>query len=168
MRQKACFSRIDFEFRRRCERKIWNLLSQSGRELGARAMAAYGYARVSTTDQDVTIQEAALRAVGCEVIRSETRSGTATAGRTELQTLIDFARKGDTLVVTRIDRLARSIADLAAIVRALKAWQSETPDRRHPCTYLGVLGSEAVLRLLRTANPTSLSEAQLSHRPLSQ
>ena len=84
-------------------------------------MATYGYARVSTTDQDVTIQEAALRAAGCEVIRSETRSGTATAGWTELQTLIDFARKGDTLVVTRIDRLARSIADLASIVRTLES-----------------------------------------------
>lgn len=83
-------------------------------------MATYGYARVSTTDQDVTIQDAALRAAGCEVIRSEKRSGTSTAGRTELQTLIDFARKGDTIVVTRIDRLARSIADLAAIVRTLE------------------------------------------------
>ena len=83
-------------------------------------MATYGYARVSTTDQDVTIQDAALRAAGCEVIRSEKCSGTSTAGRTELQTLIDFARKGDTIVVTRIDRLARSIADLAAIVRTLE------------------------------------------------
>src|SRR3954467_2311227 len=83
-------------------------------------MATYGYARVSTTDQDVTIQEAALHAAGCEVIRSEKRSGTTTAGRTELQTLIDFARKGDTIVVTRIDRLARSIADLASIVRTLE------------------------------------------------
>src|SRR3954447_6423825 len=83
-------------------------------------MATYGYARVSTTDQDVALQEAALRAAGCEVIRSEKRSGTTTAGRTELQTLIDFARKGDTIVVTRIDRLARSIADLASIVRTLE------------------------------------------------
>ncbi|MET0527349.1 MAG: recombinase family protein [Microvirga sp.] len=84
-------------------------------------MATYGYARVSTTDQDVTIQEAALRAAGCEVIRAEKRSGTSTAGRTELQTLIDFARKGDTIVVTRIDRLARSIADLASIVSTLES-----------------------------------------------
>ena len=83
-------------------------------------MAFYGYARVSTTDQDLVIQEAALRAAGCEVIRSEKRSGTSTKGRTELQTLIDFARKGDTLVVTRIDRLARSIGDLAAVVRTLE------------------------------------------------
>ena len=84
-------------------------------------MAIYGYARVSTTDQDLNVQEAALRAAGCEVIRAEKRSGTTTAGRTELQTLMDFARKGDTIVVTRIDRLARSIADLAGLVRELEA-----------------------------------------------
>ncbi|ACA15370.1 Resolvase domain [Methylobacterium sp. 4-46] len=84
-------------------------------------MAVYGYARVSTTDQDLSLQEEALRAAGCEVIRSEKRSGTSTEGRTELQTLMEFARKGDAIVVTRIDRLARSIADLAAIVRQLEA-----------------------------------------------
>ncbi|WID98157.1 recombinase family protein [Bosea vestrisii] len=83
-------------------------------------MATYGYARVSTTDQDLAIQETALRAAGCEIVRSEKRSGTSTEGRTELRTLIDFARKGDAIVVTRIDRLARSIADLAGIVRTLE------------------------------------------------
>ena len=83
-------------------------------------MASYGYARVSTTDQDLAVQEAALRAAGCEMIRAEKKSGTTTAGRSELQTLIDFVRKGDVIVVTRIDRLARSIADLAAIVRSLE------------------------------------------------
>lgn len=83
-------------------------------------MAIYGYARVITTDQDLAIQEAALRAAGCEIVRSEKRSGTSTEGRTELQTLTEFARKGDAIVVTRIDRLARSIADLASIVRTLE------------------------------------------------
>src|SRR3954468_19475355 len=83
-------------------------------------MASYGYARVSTTDQDLAVQEAALRAAGCEMIRAEKKSGTTTTGRSELQTLLDFVRKGDVIVVTRIDRLARSIADLAAIVRTLE------------------------------------------------
>jgi len=83
-------------------------------------MAIYGYARVSTTDQDLAIQEAALRAAGCEIVRSEKRSGTSTEGRSELQNLIDFTRKGDAIVVTRVDRLARSIADLAGIVRTLE------------------------------------------------
>lgn len=75
----------------------------------------------STTDQSLEIQEAALKAAGCEVIRSETRSGTTTTGRAELQTVLDFLRPGDVLMVTRIDRLARSIGDLQDIVRAVKA-----------------------------------------------
>jgi DNA invertase Pin-like site-specific DNA recombinase len=80
-----------------------------------------GYARVSTTDQDPALQVAALKAAGCSVIRHEKRSGTSTEGRTELATILDFVREGDTLVVTRIDRLARSIGDLAAIVRILES-----------------------------------------------
>jgi len=84
-------------------------------------MTVLGYARVSTTDQDLEIQEAALRAAGCEVIRAEKRSGTTTSGRTELQTVLEFLRSGDVLMVTRIDRLARSIGDLQDIVRAVRA-----------------------------------------------
>src|SRR5436190_10761001 len=83
-------------------------------------MTIIGYARVSTTDQDLSIQEAALKAAGCDVIRAEKRSGTSTNGRTELQTVLDFIRSGDVLMVTRIDRLARSIGDLQDIVRAVK------------------------------------------------
>ncbi len=81
----------------------------------------YGYARVSTTDQDLAIQRAALQTAGCTVIRSETASGTTTRGRSELRTLLDFIRTGDVLVVTRIDRLARSIGDLQTIIAELKA-----------------------------------------------
>lgn len=80
----------------------------------------FGYARVSSADQDLAIQEAALRAAGCTIIRAEKRSGTTTQGRDELRTLIEFARSGDTIIVTRIDRLARSIADLAGIVTTLE------------------------------------------------
>ncbi|WP_426237118.1 recombinase family protein [Pararhizobium sp. DWP1-1-3] len=80
----------------------------------------YGYARVSTNDQDLAIQEAALKAAGCKIIRAEKKSGTSTGGRDELRTLLDFMRAGDTVVVTRIDRLARSIADLGAIVKELE------------------------------------------------
>lgn len=83
-------------------------------------MATYGYARVSTTDQDLSLQKQALEAAGCEVVRSEKMSGTSREGRIELATLLEFLRKGDTLVVTRIDRLARSIEDLAGIVRGLQ------------------------------------------------
>ncbi len=84
-------------------------------------MTIIGYARVSTTDQDLTIQEAALRAAGCEVIRAEKRSGNTTEGREELRTVLEFLRKGDVLMVTRIDRLARSIGDLQDIVRAVRS-----------------------------------------------
>ena len=76
----------------------------------------YGYARVSTTDQDLTIQIDALNAAGCENIRQEKVSGTSTQGRDELNTLLEFMREGDELVVTRVDRLARSIRDLQNIV----------------------------------------------------
>ena len=80
----------------------------------------YGYARVSTIDQDLTIQRAALKAAGCTVVREENASGSKQAGRAELETLLAFLRPGDTLVVTRIDRLARSMKDLQDIVHDLK------------------------------------------------
>ena len=79
----------------------------------------YGYARVSTTEQDLTIQQEALQVFGCEVIRSEKVSGTSVQGRDELNNLLDFIREGDELVVCRVDRLARSIRDLQNIVHSL-------------------------------------------------
>jgi DNA invertase Pin-like site-specific DNA recombinase len=82
-------------------------------------MAVYGYARVSTLEQDLSIQEDALLASGCEIVRSEKVSGTSTQGRAELRNLLDFVRPGDELVITRIDRLARSIGDLQTIVNEL-------------------------------------------------
>ena len=84
-------------------------------------MAIYGYARVSSADQDYVLQEQALRTAGCEIIRAEKASGTVRTGRTELELLLEFLRHGDTLVVTRVDRLARSIKDLQDIVYTLKA-----------------------------------------------
>lgn len=83
-------------------------------------MAIYGYSRVSTVEQDLSIQQEALRAAGCEIIRSEKISGTSTQGRVELRNLLDFVRTGDELVITRIDRLARSVGDLQNIVSELE------------------------------------------------
>jgi DNA invertase Pin-like site-specific DNA recombinase len=54
-------------------------------------------------------------------LRAEKRSGTTTQGREELSTVLDLLRKSDVLMVTRIDRLARSIGDLQDIVRAIRA-----------------------------------------------
>jgi hypothetical protein len=93
-------------------------------------MTVIGYARVSTTDQDLSIQESALRAAGCDVIRAEKQSGSSTQGRAELRTVLDFIGKGDVLLVTRVDRLARSIGDLQDIVRALKARSSRRRSSR--------------------------------------
>jgi DNA invertase Pin-like site-specific DNA recombinase len=80
----------------------------------------YGYARVSSIDQDLDVQHAALKAAGCDVIRAEKQSGTSRKARSELETLLDFVREGDTLVVTRVDRLARSVKDLQDILWALR------------------------------------------------
>ena len=84
-------------------------------------MARIGYARTSTTDQNLAAQIAALKAAGCEVIREEQKSGASLAGRPQLDTILDFIHAGETLVVTRIDRLARSLRDLQLIVDRLKA-----------------------------------------------
>jgi DNA invertase Pin-like site-specific DNA recombinase len=80
----------------------------------------YGYARVTTIDQDLSIQKAALTAAGCAIIREEKVSGTSTEGREELKTLLEFLREGDTLVITRIDRLARNMPDLQNLVHDLR------------------------------------------------
>ena len=84
-------------------------------------MAIYGYARASTFEQDVTLQQETLRRAGCEIVRSEKSSGASRAGRSELAMLLQFLRRGDTLMVTRVDRLARSIKDLQDIVHELRA-----------------------------------------------
>ena len=76
----------------------------------------YGYARVSSSGQNLTVQIEALKSAGCETIRQEKVSGTSTQGRDELNTLLEFMREGDELVITRIDRLARSVRDLQNIV----------------------------------------------------
>lgn len=79
-----------------------------------------GYARTSTADQlagfEVQLKE--LETVGCEKIFSEQVSSVAV--RPQLQAAIDFAREGDRLIVTKIDRLARSVADLLTIIHSLE------------------------------------------------
>jgi DNA invertase Pin-like site-specific DNA recombinase len=82
-------------------------------------MATYGYARVSTGEQSLDVQIAALEAAGCEIVRSEKISGVAKK-RPELNTLLSFLRRGDTLVATRLDRLARSTENLHALVADLE------------------------------------------------
>jgi DNA invertase Pin-like site-specific DNA recombinase len=83
-------------------------------------MALRGYARVSTQAQDLGPQLRQLRAVGCTEIFEEKASGTSRA-RPELARLLDRLRRGDTLVVVRIDRLARSLSHLLAIIERVRA-----------------------------------------------
>ena len=83
-------------------------------------MAFVGYARVSTIDQNLDIQLAALKNAGCKKIFSEKKSGTSKKDRTALDECMEYIREGDTLVVTRIDRLTRSILDLQTLLHYLK------------------------------------------------
>nr|WP_166175717.1 recombinase family protein [Altererythrobacter segetis] len=78
-----------------------------------------GYARVSSVGQSLEVQLEALNAAGCEKVFAEKRSGTTTAGRSELADALSFVREGDVLVVTRLDRLARSANDLHSVVKKL-------------------------------------------------
>ena len=84
-------------------------------------MTRIGYARVSTTDQDLDIQITKLRAAGCGIVRSETGSGASREGRVELERVLQFVRKGDELVVHRLDRLGRSTRDVLNLVHELDA-----------------------------------------------
>lgn len=78
-----------------------------------------GYARVSTDDQNLDIQKAALKAHGCGELFCETASG-KNAERVELQNCLGYLKTGDTLVVWSLDRLGRSLPDLLAIATDLK------------------------------------------------
>lgn len=78
-----------------------------------------GYARVSTTGQDYETQLTKLKAEGCEKIFSEKQSGKSTESRVQLKAALEFCRAGDTLIITKLDRLARSMGDLWKIVREL-------------------------------------------------
>lgn len=91
-----------------------------GIKIGAGPMIV-GYARTSTVEQEAGLaaQERDLRAAGCERVNSERVS--SVAKRVQMEATLDFLREGDTLVVTKMDRLARSVADLLTIVARLEA-----------------------------------------------
>ncbi len=85
-------------------------------------MALVGYARVSTLGQSLDVQVEKLRAVGVDKLFEEKRSG-VDAQRPALRQCLEYLREGDTLIISRIDRLARSAEDLLRIVRDLDAKQ---------------------------------------------
>lgn len=80
-----------------------------------------GYARVSSTGQNLGSQIEALEAIGCEKVFTEKKSGKQSDNRPILLEAIDYVRDGDTLIVTRLDRLARNVADLHNIINLLNA-----------------------------------------------
>ena len=79
-----------------------------------------GYARVSTVGQSLDVQLDKLRSYGCTRVFSEKRSGRQAEGRPELQACLQFVRDGDTLVISRLDRMARSVLDLAKMADLLR------------------------------------------------
>lgn len=80
-----------------------------------------GYARVSTTGQSLESQLEDLASAGCDKVFQEKQSGKTADSRKQLQAALEFVREGDTLICTKLDRLARSISDLWAIVNDLQA-----------------------------------------------
>lgn len=79
-------------------------------------MTIYGYARVSTTGQDLTDQKNQLLQNAASIIYAEKITGAKRAGRNELSNLLEVVQPGDQILVKKIDRLARSIRDLREIV----------------------------------------------------
>ena len=78
-----------------------------------------GYARISTSEQDTKMQVAALQSAGCESIYRERASG-GRWDRPELHKLLDHLRKGDVVVVWKLDRLSRSLCDVLTIMERLQ------------------------------------------------
>ena len=81
-------------------------------------MSQVGYARVSSTGQSLAVQLDKLQ--HCDKVFSEKKSATSTNGRTALQECLNYLREGDQLVITRLDRLARSVMDLTQITHDLE------------------------------------------------
>jgi DNA invertase Pin-like site-specific DNA recombinase len=94
-----------------------------------------GYARVSTNEQDTTAQASALKTAGCERIFREKASG-GRWNRPELRRLLDHLRKGDVLVVWKLDRLSRSLRDVLTIMEriqfSLAGLGARIDERREP------------------------------------
>src|SRR6266403_2201258 len=131
-------------------------------------MTTYGYARVSTRDQNLAAQDAELMAAGCAKVFKEKVSGAKT-DRPELAKVISRLESGDVLVVTRLDRLARSTRDLLNVLdelakrgagfRSLKdSWADTTTP--HGKLMLTVLGGLAERELIRARTGEGRKRAQ--------
>jgi DNA invertase Pin-like site-specific DNA recombinase len=79
-----------------------------------------GYARVSSVGQSLAVQLDKLSAAGCVKVFQEKVSGTSTNGREQLAALLGYVREGDTVVITKLDRMGRSLSDLLEIVSQME------------------------------------------------
>ena len=110
-------------------------------------MTVYGYARVSTEDQNLDLQINALKEAGCKHILSDFGVGGTSKKRVELNSLLERLEPGDTLIVWRLDRLARSMIELVEVVQDLR---SRDVTFRSLCEYIDVDSAfgELVLHIL--------------------
>ena len=129
-----------------------------------------GYARVSTSDQSTEIEVAALKKAGCSFVRTEKVSGRSREGRTELQNVLQFVRPGDTVVVTKLDRLGRSIRDVLNLVHELSqkgaslqvlepAIRTDGPVGKMVLTVLGMV-SEMELGFIKERQRAGIEQAK--------
>lgn len=83
-------------------------------------MANLGYARVSTKDQDLAFQLEALEAADCIKIFAGKQSGKSDDNAVKLQELVDYAREGDTIYLTKLDRMGRSLSQILTTIQELQ------------------------------------------------
>jgi DNA invertase Pin-like site-specific DNA recombinase len=135
-----------------------------------------GYARVSTDDQDAQLQDDALTAAGCSRIFTDKASG-KNMDRPELTAALDYLRPGDTLVVWKLDRFARSLIDLVTTVDALRAREigfkvltgalanidTNTPDGRLMLQVIGAM-AEFERELIKDRTRAGLAAAKAQGR----
>jgi DNA invertase Pin-like site-specific DNA recombinase len=115
-----------------------------------------GYARVSTNEQDTTAQASALKAAGCERIFREKATG-GRWNRPELQRLLDHLRKGDVLVVWKLDRLSRSLKDVLTIMERIQEAKAgfripHRGDRYHNASRPNDDADDRLVRRIRTSH----------------
>lgn len=132
-----------------------------------------GYARVSTQEQDAAAQIAALKAAGCELLFEEKASG-GRWDRPELHRLLGQLRKGDVLVVWKLDRLSRSLKDVLILMEKImqagagfrsltEAIDTNSPGGRMMMQIIGTFG-EFERAMLRERTRSGLAEARQQGR----
>src|ERR1700720_156685 len=107
-----------------------------------------GYARVSSTDQDFDAQVERLKAQGWEKVFSEKASGRSTNGRYELSKALRALKPGDTLIVVRLDRLARSIRDLLSLLDTINASEAHIKALEDSLLYTTTPHGELILTIM--------------------